>query len=179
MNENDGGINQRPVRKKVRPDHLGITDGNYNDFIEEINSNATSSSSSTITEPPDADKKCDCIELLNLLLKKSDAIADHLIKLDVKINHLDSAPSNTRKVIKMGIVTMDQLKQFGLPAESVLDLENLDEKLKNDFEFKTKLVSNFTIFVNSFFAYPFYRMVYSQIYLTFEFYVLFLLVKMY
>lgn len=127
---------------------MGVHDRNYNDFFDDINSNATSSS--TIAEPPTADKNCNCAELLKLLLKKVDAIEDHVIKIDVKINHLESAPSNARKAIKLGGVTMDQLKEFGLPVETESDLENLEKKLKNDFEFKTKIVSSFTPLVNSY-----------------------------
>lgn len=81
--------------------------------------------------------KCNCIELLQLLLKKSEAIQDHLIKLHVKLNHIDSTPP-TRK---LKIVHIDMLKKFGLPTETESELDNLDKKLKNDIEFKTELVS--------------------------------------
>lgn len=69
-------------------------------------------------------------------------IEDHLIKLDVKINHSGTTLSDSRKAIKFGNVDMDELKQFELPSESEYALANLDIKLKKDFEFKTKLVSN-------------------------------------
>lgn len=91
------------------------------------------------------DGKCNSTELLKLILKKVDCIEDHLIKLDVKINFLGSRPSNAKKVIKSGIVDMNQLKQFELPTESEVGLENLDKKLKKEMEFKEKLVSKISI----------------------------------
>lgn len=83
--------------------------------------------------------KCHCTGLLKVLLKKTDAIADHLIKLDVKVKFAtkDSTPS-TRK---LGVVNIDTLKNFGLPIEKESELENLEKRIKTDMEFKTNLVS--------------------------------------
>lgn len=124
-----------------------MTDDNYNRFFEEDES--TSSGSITTTNPANSTSKdgpldngkCGCIDLLKLLLKKTDAIEDHLIKIDVKIDHFDSTPSNTRQVAKLRSVNLDELRQFGLPADTEDRLQNLEKKLKDDSEFKNKLVS--------------------------------------
>lgn len=126
-----------------------MAETNYNSFFEEVSANSSSTSTTTTATTINLTSndgtfdngKCSCVELLKLLLRKTDAIEDHLIKIDVKINHLDSMPSNTRQVLKLGNVDMDQLKQFELPSESEAHLESLEKKLKNDFEFKTRLVS--------------------------------------
>lgn len=135
------------MRKRIKPNRYGTDEPNYNDFFEELNksdtviSNPTTKTTSTPSKDVIDNGKCDCVALLNLLLKKTDAIENHLIKLDVKINHLDSTPSYSRRLIKMGHIDLDQLRQFGLPLESKSELENLDDRLKNDLEFKKKLVS--------------------------------------
>lgn len=79
--------------------------------------------------------------LLKHILKKINAIEDHVINLDVKMNSLRSTSSDKRKVIKLGHADMDQLKEWGLPSESEAQLDNLDKKLNTDPEFKRKLVS--------------------------------------
>lgn len=108
------------------------------------NSNATSSTTSTDSTPFNEifdNGKCNTAELLKLLLNKIEAFEDHLTQINVRLNHLGRSMSNTQKAHKLGIVDLDQLKPFELPADSESGLENLDKKLKEDFEFKTKLVS--------------------------------------
>lgn len=149
----DEKTEQRPIRKKTKIDRFksGRTDLNYNDFIDELDELGSENSIETTTKTTSTPKetldngKCDCTcsERLNLLLNKTDLIHDYLIKLDVKINNMDSTPSSTQNVVKLGNIDMDQLRQFGLPLESETELENLNKRLKNDFEFKTKLVSIF------------------------------------
>lgn len=78
------------------------------------------------------------------MLAKTDAIEDHVIKLNVKLNHLETTPSNARNsVVRLGTIDMDELRQFGLPLDSESELDILNQKLKNDVEFNAKLVNCF------------------------------------
>lgn len=135
------------MRKKEKPDRYGAAETNYNDFMNDLdatdsaNSNATTITTSTPNKETIDSGKCGCTELLKLLLKKTDAIEDHLIKLDVTMKHLNSTPSYTQKVKKLMKVDIVELREFGLPLSSESELENFDQKLKKDIEFRTKLVS--------------------------------------
>lgn len=149
---------QRPNRKRAKPNHFGVQDTNYNIFFDDDDTheqNQLQSDSAHSDAPSSLIKSIQnhgtidngkCYELLKLLLKKTDTIENHLIKIDVKINHLDSKQLDTRKVIKLGNVDMDQLRQFGLPSDSEAELESLNTKMKTDIEFRGKLVSYFSIF---------------------------------
>lgn len=81
-------------------------------------------------------------ELLELIFKKVDAIEDHLISLNVRIDSFRNETAPTTEIFnKTGSVDMEVLNELGLPAESQLDLEKLEANLKNVTEFRMKLVN--------------------------------------
>lgn len=90
-------------------------------------------------------KSIDCLsshELLKLIFKKVDAIEDHLINLNVRIDGFRNETALvTETSQKTGSIDIEVLKELGLPTESQLDLKNLEANLKNVPEFKTKLVT--------------------------------------
>lgn len=146
----DDQTDKRPLRKKMKTERFGTNEPNYNDFIDELNklesANATTKTTSTPTKDTFDNGNGNGARLMKLLLKKIEGIENYLIKLDVKLDHMVSKPSKAGKVTELAYIDMEQLRQFGLPVESESELENLDEKLKTDIDFKTKLVSYFSIF---------------------------------
>lgn len=60
-----------------------------------------------------------------------------LIKLMVKIDYLREPTSRSKSV---GTIDIDLMKEFGLPAESLSDLNKLEDNLQNNKDFKAKLV---------------------------------------
>lgn len=81
------------------------------------------------------------IDLVKILLKKVDALENHIIKLDVKIDSMREISSMPNKSMHtLGFVDMDKMGELGLPVASEADLEKLDERLKDDQEYKKQLV---------------------------------------
>lgn len=88
-------------------------------------------------------------ELVRLIFKKVDAIENHFIQWEVKFDNmreLSVLPSEIT-ILPTGSIDMELLKMLGLPAESYQELEKLENNLKNDEEFKTKLVTEISIYV--------------------------------
>lgn len=152
-------IDVRPIRKRMRPDRLGENATNYNDFFKDVLKPTTTTDSTPINGTIDnavlvptkstdltpsigAIDDANGIQLLKLLLQKVNVIEDQLIKITVKINHMGPSTSDTRKVMKLASVGMDELRAYGLPLESESALKNFETKLKTDIDFKSKLVSN-------------------------------------
>lgn len=83
-------------------------------------------------------------QLLEMIFKKCDAIEDFLIRLNVKIDALRDMPLPASGALRsaLGSVDVNSLKELGLPSGSKLDLDRLEENLKNDLEFKGRLVSH-------------------------------------
>lgn len=162
----------RPNRKRVRPNRFGETasEKSYNDLIEEIDSvesnspdtmpspslpmesasapqisESTPSKSNLLHNVTFPNCNCKCSELLECMMRKIDAMQEQLIELTVRMNHSGPISLDTTKVFQLGNIDTDQLQQFGLPSDSQLGLETLNKKLKNDLEFKKKLVSDSVI----------------------------------
>lgn len=88
----------------------------------------------------------DLLHLLKLVLKKVDALENHAIKLDVKIDQLRrNFPPKTDNVPQLNVIDIDELAEFGLPVDTEAGLKKLERRLKNDKDFKKKLVSIYTI----------------------------------
>lgn len=79
----------------------------------------------------------DTREILRIIYGKVDAIEDFLIKLSAKMDNLRTDPIAKSPV---GFVDLDVLKLFELPTDTEKDLDKIESKLKNEPEFKKKLV---------------------------------------
>lgn len=106
-----------------------------------------SSISSNISSPPASvqseslSHEPELIDLVKTLLKKVDALENHIIKLDVKIDNMREISSMPNKSMHtLGFVDIDKMVELGLPVASEVDLQKLDERLKGDQEFKKQLV---------------------------------------
>lgn len=111
-------------------------------------SNAITKTTSTQSEEKCDKGNCCCVELLKHLVAKTDAIENHIIKLNVKINNLDTTSPTTRNTaVKLGHIDINELSQFGMPLDSETKLQGVNEKLKNDNGFKIKLVNCFSFFI--------------------------------
>lgn len=78
-------------------------------------------------------------EYLKNMMSKINAIEKHVIELDVKMHIL--LDSNMWSMAPLGTLDVQELSKFGLPVESELDLNNLEEKLKDVGGFREDLVS--------------------------------------
>lgn len=85
----------------------------------------------------------DNLALLQMILKKVDAIEDHLIKLDVRIAYATNDKSRTSCSSDLGSIDKDELREFGLPARTESELKKLDRNLESNDSFRAKLVSQF------------------------------------
>lgn len=81
--------------------------------------------------------------LLEMILKKVDAIEDHLIKLDVRIANVTNDKSRTSCSSDLGSIDKDELREFGLPVRTESELNKLDTNLESNDSFRAKLVSQF------------------------------------
>lgn len=128
---------------------------NFNSLIEGIISSSPPSDSDrasspiTLSDVSNSDKSNATIttletsasssdDLLKLILFKVDAIENYLIKLDVKIDIFRSPTGSSGERIS-GMADMGKLRELGLPADDLVSLQQLEQKLKED-EFKSKLV---------------------------------------
>lgn len=83
--------------------------------------------------------------LLQMILKKVDAIEDHLIKLDVRIANVTNDKSRTSSDLRS--IDKDEQREFGLPVRTESELKKLDTNLESNDSFRDKLVSQFQ-FIN-------------------------------
>lgn len=116
------------------------------DSVLDITSNSdVSNETANLTQ-----KNQPCLDILNhhdllkLIFKKVDAMEDHLIKMNVEIVNLRS-----ERVPAMGEVSkeptsnidLEVLNRLGLPSKNKAELDALEDKLKNNEEFKKEIVS--------------------------------------
>lgn len=80
-----------------------------------------------------------------MILKKVDAIEDHLIKLDVGIANVTIDKSRTSSDLRS--IDKDEQREFGLPVRTESELKKLDTNLESNDSFRDKLVSQFQ-FIN-------------------------------
>lgn len=78
------------------------------------------------------------VELIKSIYRKIDAIENFLISLSVKVDNLRDGSKPDSPI---GVVDIAVLAENGLPADSLTELEKLENSLKNSQEFKTNLVS--------------------------------------
>lgn len=78
-------------------------------------------------------------EMLQIMLKKLNALEDFMIIFDVKLDYMSKNDRRTPQNLSVEI-DMSELKSLGLPAEFKEDIEKLEANMKND-DFKQKLVS--------------------------------------
>lgn len=78
-------------------------------------------------------------EMLQIMLRKLNALEDFMIKFDVKLDCMRTNDRRTPQNLPVEI-DMSELKSLGLPAEFKEDIEKLEANMKND-DFKQKLVS--------------------------------------
>lgn len=148
---------------------LNEDENNYNDIFEEINSDVNREVEqirSKISHSPANDDTVnveksqeaatadvievlevnfDSVQFLKKIFRKIDAIEDHLIQLDVKLENLFNGSQQAGLLSpsqkSVGTINMANLKQLGLPAETQLDLDKLEQNLKNDSKFLSEIVS--------------------------------------
>lgn len=75
-----------------------------------VNTTTDSLKASQSIEPTKVTSDGDLLHILKLVLKKVDVLEIHIIKLDVKIDHLRrNTPPKTDKVPQLGVIDIDKL----------------------------------------------------------------------
>lgn len=168
--QDDSIINAKRARTKTKRFGHRESTVNYNDFFENLSdSTATKEANSsplhtninssdvvvvndsTLSDHPlnsqsPSNKSIEnqTLDVLKLILKKVNAIEDHLIKLDVRVANLKSVrgqmDDSDSLNVPLGVIDMFELQQLGLPVQSEQDLQKLEGNLKTDQAFSTKLV---------------------------------------
>lgn len=156
---NDAG---RSKRARKSPSRHGNEGSNYNNLISTLSSASTSStvenSAKQIVQnddnvviiidspqtPVNNPSENVSHDLFQLVLKKLDAIENFLIKLDVKVNVMDQirprAGENVSDVTRLGVISLGELKTLGLPAQSEVELDQLEAKIDDNAEFRENFV---------------------------------------
>lgn len=89
----------------------------------------------------DPSTKFDLEKYVKLMLSKIDAIENHLIKLDVRIDNLRGIGYMSDSLAVAGVIDMTKLNELGLPIETISSLDEFESKLKTEISFKTEIVS--------------------------------------
>lgn len=157
-------------RKRVETQRFGATESslNHNSFFEKLTetTNEKSASMDQVEICPQEEcglvsqVECDntaipstseciadnCAAQLKLLIAKVNAIQDQLIRLEtMAIN--TQREQNESNVI--GIIDIEKLKNFGLPVKNSSQLDELEEKLKDEAQ-REEIVGFLFIFQNIF-----------------------------
>lgn len=140
--------NQSPSNGNEDVDTITLTDDpptlvENSNLNETINPSANSNSNEIIDLNMVFKVVQTALEKIVFLQKHIATLDDHIIKLDIRINnsrgHFSKSSKKQRNSLQ--IVEMPQLKPFGIPVETLLALDNLETKLKDDDEWRLKLVS--------------------------------------
>lgn len=149
----------RSKRARKSPSRHGNKDSNYNDLISTLSSSSTSSTVESspkqivqneeyvyiINDSPQSPinnpKENVAPDLLQLILKKLDTIENFLIRLDVKVNVMDGIRPRENVSDRLGVINLNDLKSIGLPVSDCDGLNQLEQKINDNGEFRTKFVS--------------------------------------
>lgn len=112
-------------------------DGPENNCDESINNEYT------LPKPlfPDQSTKFDLEKYVKLMLSKIDAIENHAIKSDVRIDNLRGMGHTLESLAVAGVMDMTKLNELGLPIETISSLDEFESKLKTEISFRTEIVS--------------------------------------
>lgn len=168
--KDQSGDNPAAKRTRKIPDRFGVQteSSDYNEMFSALAKNAEENSQSNEKTSPDQNdisvegessdsivlnktidlnrdkyKQMDVMnhhDLLKLIFRKVDAIENHLIELHVRIDQMPNVPA--MEVEQTGVIDVDVLKKLGLPSNSQSELNELEDKLKNNEVFKEELVSD-------------------------------------
>lgn len=142
------------------PSRHGKKDSNYNELISTLSGPSTSSKLNSspneivqnkdnvviINDSPQTpvnNPTKNSPDLLQLILKKLDAIENFLIRLDVKVNVMDGVrPRGNVSDNRLGVISLNDLKTIGVPVSDCDGLNQiLEQKINDNGEFRTTFVS--------------------------------------
>lgn len=83
----------------------------------------------------------------NAIISRLMEFKEHLIRLEVKIDHYSRTSSSDESPVEIGTVDMTKSRNCGIPISSKTELNALEEKLKNE-QFKNEIVSIISLSAN-------------------------------